>query len=126
MADEAQVALLKEGPQVWNAWRADQPDATVDLSNGALRGLDLTGADLLGADLQRADLRGAVLKGANLAGARLEGANLFKAILDETDLSNTSLLGAQFIHCAQLQAAHHWQLAYRDDDLACGATIPAG
>ena len=126
MADRSQVGLLKRGPQVWNAWRVEQPEATVDLSGGALRGLDLTGADLSGADLQRADLRGAVLKGANLTGARLGGANLFKAILDDADLNNSDLLGAQFIHCAQLQAARNWRSAYRDEDLACGASIPAG
>lgn len=125
MADEVQAGLLKQGVQVWNAWRTDHPDAAVDLSDGALRGLDLTGADLSGADLQRTDLRGAVLKGANLAGARLDGANLFKAILDDADLNNTSLLGAQFVHCAQLQVARHWQSTHRDEDLACGAAIPA-
>jgi len=125
MADRGQVELLKRGARVWNAWRAEQPEATVDLSGGALRGLDLTGADLSGADLQRADLRGAVLKDANLAGARLGGANLFKAFLDDADLNNTDLLGAQFIHCAQLQVAHNWQSAYRYEDLACGASIPS-
>ncbi len=124
MADKGQVELLKRGPQVWNAWRVEQPEVTIDLSGGALRGLDLTGADLSGANLQRADLRGAVLKDANLSGARLGGANLFKAILDDADLNNTDLLGAQFIHCAQLQVAHNWRSAYRDEDLACGATMP--
>lgn len=124
MADSGQVEFLKRDPQAWNAWRAERPEATVDLSDGALRGLDLTGADLSGADLQRADLRGAVLRDANLAGARLGGANLFKAILDDADLNNADLSGAQFVHCAQLQAAHNWRSAYRDGDLACGASIP--
>ena len=49
MADEQQVALLKQGPQVWNAWRGNCPEAIVDLSAGALRGMDLTGADLAAA-----------------------------------------------------------------------------
>lgn len=125
MADRGQVELLKRGPKVWNAWRVEQPEAIIDLSDSALRGLDVTGADLSGADLQRADLRGAVLKDANLAGARLGGANLFKAVLDDADMNNTDLLGAQFVHCAQLQVAHNWRTAYRDEDLACGASIPA-
>jgi uncharacterized protein YjbI with pentapeptide repeats len=124
MAHEEQIEQLKRGPEAWNAWRAEQPEATVDLSGGALRGLDLTGANLSGADLRRADLRGAVLNGANLVGARLEGANLFKAILDGADLTNSELSGARFVHCAQLQAAQNWQTAYRDEDLACGATMP--
>ena len=65
-----------------------------------------------------------MLKDSNLSGARLGGANLFKVILDDADLNNTDLLGAQFMHCAQLQAAHNWRSAYRDEDLACGASIP--
>lgn len=124
MADEQQLALLKQGAQAWNAWRAEHPEATVDLSGGALRGLDLTGADLAAADLTAADLRGSILTRASLAGARLQGANLFKAMLDGSDLDKADLSGAQFLHCAQLQTAQHWQSAFRDDDLACNAAIP--
>ena len=125
MAHEAQVALLKRGSRAWNAWRAERPDAAIDFSDGALRGLDLTGADLSGSDLSGADLRGAILSGANLAGARLAGANLFKAMLDGADLNKAELSGAQFLHCGQLLMAHNWQSAYRDEDLACGAAIPS-
>lgn len=116
--------LLKQGPQAWNAWRRAQPGTSVDLSAGALRGLDLAGADLSGADLRGADLRGAVLKDSNLAGACLERANFFKATLDGADLYKCDLSSAQFLHCNQLVAAQNWQLAYRDEDLACGAAIP--
>ena len=124
MAREDQIVLLKQGPQAWNAWRREQPNAVVDLSTGGLRGLDLAGADLSGADLRGADLRGTVLDGSNLAGARLEGANLFKATLDGADLYKCDLSGAQFLHCGQLEVAQNWQSAYRDEGLACGATIP--
>lgn len=119
MAHEQQVELLKQGPEAWNAWRAEQPEATVVLSDGALRGLDLTGANLSGANLSGADLCGV-----DLRGAVLDGANLFKAILDGADLRNSDLSGVRFVHCAQLQAAQNWQTAYRDEDLACGATTP--
>ncbi len=124
MAIDEQVALLKQGVRAWNAWRARQPEATVDLSHGALRGLALDGADLSGADLRDADLRGANLGNASLLGARLEGANLFKAIIDGADLTEADLRGVRFLQCPQLEAAHNWQSAYRDEDLACGAAIP--
>jgi len=124
MADETQVHLLKQGANVWNAWRLENPGTAIDLSGGALRGLDLTAANLSGADLKGADLRGTTLSKANLTGAHLDGANLFKAFFDGADLNKADLSGAQFVHCHQLQAAHNWQAAYRDDDLACGAAIP--
>ncbi len=124
MAIDEQVELLKQGVRTWNAWRSRQPEAAVDLSHGALRGLALEGADLSGADLRDADLRGADLRSANLVGARLEGASLFKAIIDGADLTEADLRSVQFLQCPQLEAAHNWQSAYRDEDLACGAAIP--
>ena len=125
MANNEQIDLLKQGAQAWNAWRVEQTEATVDLSGGALRGLDLEGADLSGADLRDADLRGANLSGANLTAARLEGANLFKAIIDGADLDEADLRGVRFLQCPQLESAHNWQSAYRDEDLAFGAAIPS-
>ena len=125
MANNEQMDLLKRGTQAWNAWRVEQTEATVDLSGGALRGLDLEGADLSGADLKDADLRGANLSGANLTAAHLEGANLFKAIIDGADLDEADLRGVRFLQCPQLESAHNWQSAYRDEDLACGAAIPS-
>lgn len=124
MANNDQMDLLKQGTQAWNAWRADNTDLPVDLSNGALRGLDLERANLTGADLTDADLPGANLRGASLVGARLVGANLFKAILNDADLNGADLHGVRFLQCPQLESAHNWQSAYRDEDLACGAAIP--
>jgi len=125
MANNEQMDLLKQGAQAWNAWRAEQTEATIDLSGGALRGLDLEGADLSGADLKDADLRGANLSGTNLTGAHLEGANLFKTTINGADLNESDLRGVQFLQCPQLNSARNWQSAYRDEDLACGATIPS-
>jgi len=125
MANNEQTDLLKRGTQAWNAWRAEQTEASVDLSGGALRGLDLEGVDLSGADLKDADLRGANLSGANLTAAQLEGTNLFKAIINGADLKEADLRGVQFLQCPQLKSAHNWQSAYRDEDLACGAAIPS-
>ncbi len=125
MANNEQVDLLKRGAQAWNAWRAEQIEATIDLSGGALRGLDLEGADLSGADLSGADLRGANLSGANLTAAHLEGSNFFKVIFSGADLNEADLRGVQFLQCPQLVTAHNWQSAYRDEDLACGAAIPS-
>jgi uncharacterized protein YjbI with pentapeptide repeats len=123
MPKDEHVALLSRGAAVWNAWRAEHHEAP-DLSRTGLRGLDLTGFDLSRADLRAADLRGTKLCDADLSGARLEGANFFKAALDGADLTGASLDGTQFLNCAQLIVARNWQSAYRDEALACGASIP--
>ena len=123
MANDEHVAMLGRGAVAWKEWRADR-DETPDLSRAGLRGLDLSGFDLSRADLRGADLRGTNLSGANLSDAHLDGANLFKAGLDGAYLAGAFLNGAQFLNCAQLIVAQNWQSAFRDDALACGASIP--
>jgi hypothetical protein len=123
MPKDEHIAVLGRGAAVWNAWRAEHGEVP-DLSRASLRGLDLTGFDLYRADLSGADLRGTMLCDADLSGARLEGANFFKAALDGADLAGAYLDGAQFLNCAQLIVTRNWQSAYRDETLACGASIP--
>ena len=123
MPNDDHVAMLGRGAAVWNEWRAKHDDAP-DLSGAGLRGLDLSGFDLSRADLRDADLRGVNLSEANLSCTHLEGANLFKTVLDGANLAEAFLAGAQFLNCAQLNVTWNWQSAYRDDTLACGASIP--
>jgi uncharacterized protein YjbI with pentapeptide repeats len=123
MPNDEHVAMLGRDAAAWSEWRAKH-DETPDLSGADLRGLDLSGHDLSRADLRDVDLRGANLSGANLSGAHLEGANFFKAVLDGADLAGADLDGAQFLNCAQLVVSRNWQSAFRDDTLACGASIP--
>ena len=123
MSNHEHVILLRGGAGAWNSWRAER-DERPDLSQAGLRGLDLSGFDLTRADLRGADLRGTSLSQANLSGANLEGANLFKAVLDGADLAGAFVAGAQFLNCAQLIVTRNWQSAFRDEALACGASIP--
>jgi uncharacterized protein YjbI with pentapeptide repeats len=125
MPNDNHVAVLRRGVTAWNAWRVEHEEVA-DLSRAGLRGLDLSGFDLSQVDFRGADLRGTNLNGANLSRARLEGANLFKAMLDGADLAGAVLYGAQFLNCAQLVVTRNWQSAFRDDGLACGASIPDG
>ena len=123
MPNDEHLMMLRRGVEAWNSWRAER-DESPDLSQAGLRGLDLSGYDLSRADLRGADLRGTNLGQANLSGANLEGANLFKATLDGVDLARAFLNGAQFLNCAQLVVTRNWQSAFRDEALACGASIP--
>jgi uncharacterized protein YjbI with pentapeptide repeats len=123
MANDEHVAMLGAGAAVWNEWRAKLGESP-DLSRAGLRGLDLSGFDLSRADLRGADLRGTKFCDADLSGAHIEGANFFKTVLDGANLAAAFLTGAQFLNCAQLAVTRNWQSAFRDDALACGASIP--
>ena len=123
MPNADHIDVLRRGAAAWKAWRAEQ-DVTPDLSGAGLRGLDLRGFDLSRADLRNADLRGTDLSQANLSGACLEQANLFKAVFEGADLAGAFLYEAQFLNCAQLVVTRNWQSAFRDEALACGASIP--
>jgi AraC family transcriptional regulator, regulatory protein of adaptative response / methylated-DNA-[protein]-cysteine methyltransferase len=89
MADEKQLAILRQGTEVWNRWRKENPDVNADLS-----GADLSQANLSETNLKAANLHGARLAGANLRGADLEWADLGEADLSEADVSGACLLGA--------------------------------
>ena len=123
MPNDEHVAMLGRGAAVWNEWRAKH-DETPDLSRAGLRGLDLSGFDFSRADLRGADLRGTKFGDADLSGAHLEGANFFKAVLEGANLDGAFLYDPQFLNCAQLIVTHNWQSVFRDDTLACGASIP--
>ena len=122
MANEEQLAILKQGVEVWNKWRNENPDVVINFRNfqsqenllresvlqvRVLKGANLAsanlfevnfkGADLRDANLREADLRGANLQGANLHLADLRGLNLNGADLSKVDLRNTNLLGAQLL-----------------------------
>jgi len=101
MADQEYVLRLRQGLDVWNAWRKKYPDVNPDLSGADLHGMNLYRADFSGADLREANLsetylvwanmRGADLRWANLSHARLGGADLRGAVLFRADLSGADL-----------------------------------
>jgi uncharacterized protein YjbI with pentapeptide repeats len=116
MANKEQLAILKQGVEVWNEWREknastkvdllgadlspDDPGEEIDLSGANLRGTNLSGADLLmvfltGANLSEANLVGADLCGTNLSGASLSEADLSLANFNATNLKGTNLRGAK-------------------------------
>lgn len=132
MADQEQVDLLKQGVDVWNAWREKNPVTKIDLSDiyfpdsgdaiaftvgDDLRGVNfsdanLSGSDFGGVDLCRANLSGADLSNSNFNSVKLSGANLSNvrlcsALIEFIDFKNTLLKGANFT----LARFHHTDLA---------------
>lgn len=53
MADETNIALLKQGVNVWNRWRQAHSKVAPNFVGVNLSHVDLSHADLQAADLQR-------------------------------------------------------------------------
>ncbi len=127
MAKPEHLDKLKEGVEVWNTWRYENPEIVpalwgadleeTDLRGAKLRDADLEEADLSDADLREADLNGAKLRGANLQGANLEQAYLMGADLKSTDLESANLMGAMYLLVIQLCEAETLYQAKIDPDL---------
>ncbi|MBW2408468.1 MAG: pentapeptide repeat-containing protein [Deltaproteobacteria bacterium] len=105
MADGKQLNIFSRGAELWNAWRKEHPEISIDLTGANLRHLNLENADLSHADLTGANLSFSNFKNANLTFACLDGgilsfasfreANLTAAILDNTYLEDADLQGAR-------------------------------
>ena len=80
MADEKQLAILRRGGRVWDAWRQENPEVWLDLT-----AVDLNGASLLGTDFATADLTGAYIYGFAAWEGNLTGATQTNLILTYTD-----------------------------------------
>jgi uncharacterized protein YjbI with pentapeptide repeats len=105
MVNKEQLSLLRTDAEGWNTWRANNPDATVDLSGEDLSRANLSGADLIGANLKASDFTWANLKAANLSLASLDRAHLNRANLDGAHLNGAHLNRAS-LDGASLNGAH--------------------
>jgi uncharacterized protein YjbI with pentapeptide repeats len=104
--NEDHLSILRQGVNVWNQWRKDNPEERpylngADLTNASLRKVDLSRAFLQNAALNKADFIGANFSKADLfcaelKGAWLDGTNFHDSELGEADLSNASCVGANF------------------------------
>ena len=131
MADEEELKRLLEDVSAWNAWRKENSDAPIDLSDSTrnpfrsidanLRAVDLSHANLFEADLRAADLSGAILfeadlSHANLSRATLSLADLFEATLSHANLSRATLSGAD-LSGATLSEAILYETVFANVDL---------
>jgi uncharacterized protein YjbI with pentapeptide repeats len=94
MANDEDLARLRQGAAVWNAW-AQNLERRADLSGANLIEADLRGAVLCEANLREAALNEARLHAANLHGANLREAILYGAALTRTDLTDADLTGCR-------------------------------
>ena len=100
MANDEHVALLKQGVDAWNKWRAENANIRpnrngADLHEANLSEVNLNEADLSLANLSAANLSAAFLSRAFLPGADLSGADLMAATLLDTDLTGADITGCR-------------------------------
>lgn len=109
MANPEHVEIVKQGAEILNQWRQENPDEKLDLRKANLRATNLRAtnlsyADLRNADLKKANLSYTYLSHADLSYANLNSADLSYANLHSTDLSYASLISAN-IREANLNSA---------------------
>lgn len=113
MANQAHVKVVRAGTDAINAWRLDNPDTILQLSNADLYAVHIDGADLSGAicagacfvnasiigtNFSNANLSRADLYCSNMSAANFSGANLSHINSDDAPLSSCTLKGASFSH----------------------------
>jgi uncharacterized protein YjbI with pentapeptide repeats len=96
MANAEHLELLRQGVDVWNAWRDENIDIRPDLSESCLQSADLRGANLFKANLSGANLSLATLSLANLTGANLAKVHAVGDTVLFPD-GTTAFLGARFV-----------------------------
>jgi uncharacterized protein YjbI with pentapeptide repeats len=118
MADKKHLAILKQGVEVWNNWKLENPLDVLDLRDADLSRTNLIGVDLRGVDLDGANFSQATfsreysfgtvttggitgsypsrmeISGTDFSGASLREANFYRANLRDVDLMGANLYKA--------------------------------
>lgn len=126
MANEEQLAILKQGVDVWNQWREENPNIKIDLTKVHLVAQDFTminfeNADLEGSNFQKTELVKTNLRGTNLTNVdfrytRLWGSDLSRANLTNADFNSANLNGS-ILNNANLSKAKFINAGFFDADL---------
>ena len=111
MANLKHLDILKQGIEIWNAWREKHPEVQpdlshTDLSHAKLSGINLREANLIdinftmanleGANLSGSRLRWSVFRGINLRGANLSRTNFWNTLFGNSNAGHTNLSGTDF------------------------------
>lgn len=109
VADQEQLEILRQGVEVWNKWREENPDVGIDLNWADLSGADLSSATLWEASLIETNLTRSVLTNFKIYGIsarnlKLEGveqSNLVITRHDEPTVTVDNLEVAQLMNQAR-------------------------
>ena len=98
MANPEHVEILKQGVDVWNRWREDNPHENPDLKELKFRNKHLIGADFNNSDLKGSKFRLAFMMNATLRGSDLRETIFQKMSLKGVDFSGVSIGSTLFIN----------------------------
>lgn len=101
MANPEHVEILKQGVDVWNKWREDNPKEIPDLSEYKITPANLKNTNVFNKKDKQVELSGINFSGANLNYAKfylcnLNGAKFFHAALDNASFNKAGLQLATF------------------------------
>ncbi len=116
MANEEQLAILKQGVKVWNKWREENPDIIIDLSRHNFEGETFVGVNFNSAKLYWSNFREANLSGANMNRADLYAADLTNAVLHKATVRRAKLHRAKLCD-ADLREVHFGKTDFLEADL---------
>ncbi|MGB3309160.1 MAG: pentapeptide repeat-containing protein [Nodosilinea sp.] len=104
MANEQHLSILKQGVEIWNQWRKENPHVIPDLCGIKFRFARLSGINFSRTNLAESDFSGAHLIGANLTSAKLLKSTHIGADLSAAQFINTIAIGANLSRATFIQA----------------------
>lgn len=110
MANPEHLKILKQGVEVWNKWREENPEVEPDLRESVLKKRNLRGFKLDNTNFYRSDLTEVDLRNANLESAQFIRANLAKVKFQGAILYNTNFTSAD-LNSAILQEARLFKVS---------------
>lgn len=104
MAKDEQLAILRQGVEVWNKWRKENLYIDIDLSGISLPKLDYSWVNLSVADLSKSNLSYGLFLWSNFDGAKLNFANLNYAHFRGAQVSAVNFRGTKMVEATLNQA----------------------
>lgn len=104
MANPEHVEILKQGAEVWNEWREENPDVKILIEDAELKSINLAGVNLSGIGLSSVKFYDAELNDANFDESSLVGVNFKYSNLDYVRVTNAYLYECNINICPLYKA----------------------
>jgi hypothetical protein len=122
MANQEHLEILKQGVDVWNQWRENNPWIIpdlwgVDLSDAQIPKINFQGVNLVDADFSNADLTQANFISANIRKGNFTKANLSRSVFQGAKLDNANFTKA-YAQNAVFTKAHLYEACFTEANLS--------